>query len=299
MPGPTTHRHILVGFDGSPASLAALSWAVEEARIRRRDLRLAHVFSWPVHGEMITPHAVMPDMAGIREEAHDALERQLTATRANAPDLNVDAVLVDDVNPARWLIEQTRHASLVVLGPRGMGGFASLLLGSVSMHVTAHAAGPVVVVPHLPAPSPDADILVGVDASPNSEAAIGYAFEEADARGVGLTAVHTIDLITPYGGYSGLENQIQEADQEERRTLAEALAGWREKHPDVTVRQDLGYGRPAPILVDRGSTAQLLVVGSRGRGGFRGLLLGSTSQAILHHATCPVAVVRPQAGQAR
>jgi nucleotide-binding universal stress UspA family protein len=190
---------------------------------------------------------------------------------------------------------------MVVLGDRGLGGFTGLLIGSVAVAVTAHAACPVVVVrgpeSDLTAPLPE-PVVVGVDGSSTSEAALAFAFEEASLRRVPLVAVHVWrDLLLDATLAPLLDWDAIESD--ERQVLAERLAGWSEKYPDVAVRRLVAYDRPARALVGESGRAQLVVVGSRGRGGLHGMLLGSVSQALLHHAHCPVAVVRPAGGDER
>jgi nucleotide-binding universal stress UspA family protein len=188
---------------------------------------------------------------------------------------------------------------VVVVGHRGLGGFTGLLVGSVGVQVAAHAAGPVVVVrPHSAAAGASAGrVVVGIDGSPLSRAALGFGFEAAARRGVGLTAVHawTEPVSTGPGDMLPLVYDADDVDAEETRLLAEALAGWAEKYPDVPVDRKVVRGRAAEALVAESAGAALLVVGSPGRGGFTGLLLGSVSQAALHHADCPVAIVRPPA----
>jgi nucleotide-binding universal stress UspA family protein len=188
--------------------------------------------------------------------------------------------------------ESTR-AELVVLGDRGLGGFAGLLIGPVAVTLAAHAACPIVVVR---GPEPDRmvrseAVVVGVDGSPTSEAAVAFAFEAAALRGVPLVAVHTwFDMVVDATMAPLIDWDVMEAD--EREVLAERLAGWAEKYPDVAVRRLVARDRPARALVEESGRAQLVVVGSRGRGGISGLLLGSVSQTLLHHAACPVAVVQ-------
>ena len=138
--------------------------------------------------------------------------------------------------------------------------------------------------------------MVGIDGSPTSEAALAFAFEAADLRGVPLVAVHTwTDYQIESTMVAVLEGDAIDAD--EHRLLAERLAGWSEKFPDVSVQRLVTRYRPAHTLIEQSAHAQLVVVGSRGRGGFAGMLLGSVSHALLHHAACPVAVVRPATAQ--
>jgi nucleotide-binding universal stress UspA family protein len=188
--------------------------------------------------------------------------------------------------------ESTR-AELVVLGDRGLGGFTGLLIGSVATGLSAHASCPVVVVR---GPEPDGavprqePVVVGIDGSPLSEAAVAFAFEAAARRRVPLVAVHAWrDLLVDPTLAPLVDWDAAEVD--EREVLAERLAGWGGTYSDVAVRRLVVRDRPARALVDESRRAQLVVVGSRGRGGFTGLLLGSVSQALVHHAHCPVAVV--------
>ena len=197
--------------------------------------------------------------------------------------------------PIPVLTAESERAQLVVIGDRGLGGVTGLLLGSVATALAAHAESPVVVVRGDDEdPDPSAPIVVGVDGSPVSEAALAFAFDAAAARGVPLVAVHTwwdvsVDpAMAPLLDWDAIE-------RDERRLLAERLAGWGEKYPDVRVQRVVLRDRPAHALVEQSRGAQLVVVGSRGRGGFTGLLLGSVSHAVLQRAQCPVAVVRPRA----
>jgi nucleotide-binding universal stress UspA family protein len=199
-----------------------------------------------------------------------------------------------DGDPAVVLAGESKRAELVVLGDRGLGGFTGLLLGSVAVALSAHAACPVVVVRGVeadPAVSRPEPVVVGVDGSQGSTAAVDFAVESAVLRGVPLVAVHAwrdvlVDAtMAPLVDWDAVES-------DEREVLAERLAGTRAEHPDLVLRRLVVRDRPARALVDESRNAQLVVVGSRGRGGMQGLLLGSVSQQLLHHAHCPVAVVR-------
>jgi nucleotide-binding universal stress UspA family protein len=183
-----------------------------------------------------------------------------------------------------------------VVGARGRGALATALLGSTSVDVAAAARCPVVVVRELPTPgATPARVVVGSDGSELSAAAIGEAFAQADARGLDLTVVQAWYLDTTTGGLAALsvESVRREVAQAEQAVAAEAVAGWREKYPDVRVHVHVLQGHPVQAVVEHSKGAELVVVGSRGRGGFGGLLLGSVSQGVLHHAHCPVMVVHP------
>jgi nucleotide-binding universal stress UspA family protein len=223
--------------------------------------------------------------------------RQLAETARIAqqeqPELDVQSQLVVGF-PIPVLIEEARRAELVVIGDRGLGGVTGLLIGSVAVALAAHAESPVVVVRgEAETPDPAAPVVVGVDGSPTSEAALAFAFEAAAARKVPLVAVHTwwdllVDPTTaPLLDWDAIEN-------DEREVLAERLAGWGEKYPDVRVQRLVARDHPSHALVEQSLRAQLVVVGSRGRGGVAGVVLGSVSHAVLHRAHCPVAVVRPE-----
>jgi nucleotide-binding universal stress UspA family protein len=228
----------------------------------------------------------------LREVVVGRLATAAAAATAVARDLSVEQVETTG-SPVAVLQAESTRAELVVLGDRGLGGFAGLLIGPVAVTLAAHAACPIVVVR---GPEPDRmvrseAVVVGVDGSPTSEGAVAFAFEAAALRGVPLVAVHTwFDMVVDATMAPLIDWDVTEAD--EREVLAERLAGWAEKYPDVAVRRLVARDRPARALVEESGRAQLVVVGSRGRGGISGLLLGSVSQALLHHAACPVAVVQ-------
>lgn len=278
-------RNVTVGVDGSPASNVAVGWAVDEATVRRLPLRLVHVVDWPAQGGQTVSAAAVEVLQELRTEGRRILDDRYDYVRALAPELSVSAYLYDG-NPARRLIAESADADLVVLGQRGLGGFRGLLLGSVSTQVSAHAYAPVLVVP--PGTSAretsPAHVVVGVDGSAGSTYALEAGFAEAAARRVPLVAALVWQPV-PY--------EPDDTEAELRTRLAEAVAVWREKYPVVPVDERLLRGAPAATLVDLLDRASLVVVGSRGRGGFRGLLLGSVSQALLSHAPCPVLVARP------
>jgi nucleotide-binding universal stress UspA family protein len=282
---------IVVGIDGSPSSYAALNWAVPEANRRHLPLRLVHAVEWHSY------EPVPPQRDGVTEIVAQSLERVRTA----APDLHAATRLVDG-DAAGALVEESAQASMVVVGHRGLGGFHHLFAGSVSIQTATHAHCPAVVV--RPDPSEPTEpqaaggsigrIVVGVDGSKLSLAAIDFAFEEAALRGIGLTAVHAWQI--PLSESPSVSFAVYErtdlADME-RKMLVDSLADHEARHPDVPVRQLLVEGNAAAVLIQESVGAELLVVGSRGHGGFAGLLLGSVSDTAIRHASCSVAVVRP------
>lgn len=293
-------RAVVAGVDGSECSLQAVRWAAAEAARRLVPLRLVAAHAWPSGGLIGDPGLGVDHRAVMRDVVLGHLAAAAGAARQVASGLEVEQAEVAGY-PESILPAESAHAEMVVLGSRGLGGFTGLLIGSVAVAVTAHAACPVVVVrgpePDLTAPRAE-PVVVGVDGSPVSEAAVAFAFEEASLRRVPLVAVHVwrdrlLDAaVAPLLDWDAIES-------DERQVLAERLAGWSEKYPDVAVRRLVAYDRPARALVEESGRAQLVVVGSRGRGGLHGMLLGSVSQALLHHAHCPVAVVRPSGGDGR
>ncbi|MET7423675.1 universal stress protein [Dactylosporangium sp. NPDC005555] len=290
------HKHdVVVGVDGSPESLAAVDWAAWDAARRGRRLHILHAYAWPV---------VYPPLAAYRTPALDKVVRDAAETvvgaavaRARTVASQLPITTATPFEPAgAALVHASEWAGTVVVGNRGLGGFSGLLLGSVGVQVATHAACPVVVVrPGDTTDAGEADrVVVGVDGSHDADRAMRFAFEQASFRGVGLTAVHTYiwpDATGP-GDMLPLVYDTDDLLDDERRALAESICGWADKYPDVDVRRRTVRGGAAMVLKRLSHGAELMVVGSRGMGGFTGLLLGSVSQALLHHAACPVAVVR-------
>jgi nucleotide-binding universal stress UspA family protein len=288
------HRPILVGVDGSDASRAAIDLGVLEARVHNRPLRLVHVFVWPLTGVYLGPSPEGPGEGGLAADADLRLADSLAQASAKDPDLPVSGeVITGEVAPV--LLGEAQHAEMTVIGDRGLGGFTGLLLGSVAVQLAAHAPGPVLVARG--EASPGGPVVIGVDGSASSALAVEFAFAEATARGADVEVVNV---------WSGKEDRISEAlplvynledvEAEQTRLVTDWIADARERFPDLPVRLRIEQGRTASTLVDASQDAQLVVVGARGRGGFAGLLLGSVSQAVLHHAHCPVTVVRGRHG---
>ncbi|MFF7213734.1 universal stress protein [Streptomyces sp. NPDC008238] len=265
---------VVVGVDGSTSSDAAVVQAAREAHRRRAKLRVVHAFTWP-SGPTYAPL----DPSPLNRMAHDAAER----ARGAAPGTEVTGTVMLG-GAVSVLTAESRAADLLVVGSRGTGGFLGMLLGSTAVSVAAHAECPVMVVREDPPHT--GPVVLGVDGSPHGEDAIAFAFAEAALREAEILALHAWlpDYAPPGTGVESAE-----------RLLSLALAGHGERYPDVTVRQEVGSGETREVLIEASRTAQLTVVGARGRGGFTGLLLGSVSQALLHHAHGPVAVVRGKA----
>ncbi|MBC3191137.1 universal stress protein [Pseudonocardia sp. C8] len=282
---------VVVGVDGSASALDAVRWAAGEAAARRVGLRLVAVFT-PL------PRSPRHDLglaARYREHAVEELRGQLTSAAgvvtAAAPEVTVETDLRTGY-PAPVLVEESHGASLTVVGSRGLGGFSGLLVGSVAVAIAAHGGSPVLVVRGDRGPDAALPVVLGVDGSPAGESAVGIAFELAARRSVPLRAVHAwSDTAVGQDGAVLIDRQTLET--EEREVLAERLAGWAQKFPDVDVQRVVVRDRPAHALVEEAAGAAVVVVGSRGRGGLTGLLLGSVGQALLHHADSPVLIARP------
>jgi nucleotide-binding universal stress UspA family protein len=286
---------VVVGYDGSPQADLAVSWAAAEAALRGRALTIVHAILPSVAaGSLGAGLAPSPELIGqLETNAHDQLEALATTLRP----LDV-LTSVTIGGPSGVLLEASETADVVVVGSRGRGGFASLILGSVAAQVAAHAACPVVTIRK--APADDArEIVVGIDATPGSEAALAFAFDEASRHGWTFIAVHAWDipaydlLVVPNGP---VPVGLADVADEEVRMSAEVLAGFRDSYPDVEVQEHLVKGPPVSSILTASTNPAMIVVGTRGHGPTVGALLGSISNGVLHKATVPVAVVpRPAA----
>ncbi|WP_415046393.1 universal stress protein [Gordonia sp. (in: high G+C Gram-positive bacteria)] len=279
---------ITAAVDGSENAHDGVRWAAAAAARVNRPLLLVSVVDKPVFqfGTGIVAAQAYADAAAAL--AAGALDVARSLAEEIAPEVEVSTETIVG-RPPLVLRDLTSRAHLMVLGRRGLGGVAGLLLGSVSVYVSAHANCPVVVVNQTP--PTEGPVVVGVDGSPVSAAATDVAFAQASSLGTTLIAVHT------YGGYPGVQTfdvvtqGRQRIIDEARAGLGSRLAGNLEDHPDVPVRTVVSIEEPAQQIIEAAANAQLIVLGSRGHGGFRTLLLGSTSQAVLHVAHCPVMIV--------
>lgn len=285
---------IVVAVDGSPTSHVAVDWAARDAQLRHLPLTLAHVASDPLIG--MWPEAPLPQGFSTWRDEHserilDDAQRIADRVATDTGAIRVERRLLTGATiPA--LVELSRDAAIMVVGCRGHGALKRRLLGSVSSGLVHHAHCPVAVI-HDEDPLMDdparAPILVGVDGSPASELATAIAFDQASRRRVGLIAMHAW---ADQGLYNFLNVDWQRQLEAGEEALAERLAGWQERYPDVPVDRRLVNGEPGAQLVEASETAQLTVVGSHGRGGFAGMLLGSVSSAVAQAARMPVIVAR-------
>jgi nucleotide-binding universal stress UspA family protein len=321
-------HHVVVGVDGSESSLFALDWAAAEALRRRTALRVVHALAPMAHARLPRKSG-----AAVRTRRQQQAEDLLGEAMARVRDTlgaEADAIETSGAvrrgNPVPVLLAEAGHdieappdgweapagtggtagtgpegsgsaglgpAAMLIVGGRGLGGVGGMLLGSVGLQVASHAPCPVVVVRGKA--QPGGNIAVGVDGSELSLPAVRFACEEARLRGASLQAIHCwmfpVD-IWPWA-IQPLASEMDEIEEGERRRLRNSLAECTEAFPEVPVAEHVLTEAPVHALVNASSRADLLVVGSRGRGGFAGLVLGSVSHGVLHHSDCPVAVVRP------
>ena len=278
----TNPRHpIVVGYDGSPDSAAAMVWAAETASLMGRQLLAVTVGPRPGEGSF-------PEWD----------EEKLIVTHARAEAALKEAGASDGAAETRrgpvvaTLLEAAGSADLMVVGSQGHGRIEGALIGSVSQHLSRHAACPVVVVRRPARPGPSR-ILVGVDDSASSSAALEFACRRASLTREPVVALHGWRLPDlPVDKHGDVPATVARRIIDEQRQLAEAVAGLAEEFPDVEIRADAIPVAAPRVLVDGSATSSLVVVGSRGRGAFAGMLLGSVSQEVLARAHCPVAVVR-------
>lgn len=284
---------IVVGVDGSAPSRVAVDWAARAAALRRVALTLVYVLpgatvqSWI---QVPLPAAFFEDEEKTAREALGDAQGVAEPATAGVDGVRFDQKVVSG-QPVQVLADLSKDADLIVVGKRGLGKWERRILGSVSSGLVQHAHCPVAVIhdedPLIPHPA-QAPVVVGIDGSPASEHATALAFDEASRRGVELVAVHTwsdVGYELPGAGWS-------EIQPEEDMLLAERLAGWQERYPDVTVRRVVHRDRPSRGLLEEAKNAQLLVVGSHGRGGFAGMLLGSVGLQVVQGARIPVIVAR-------
>ncbi|MEU1290023.1 universal stress protein [Kitasatospora sp. NPDC005856] len=288
-----TTQQVLVGLDGSPQSEAAAMWAAQEAHRFGAALRLLHVWPWLSGAE--AERQARPD--DLRPAALDALARVADRIRTAHPDLTVETAVRGD-DPVDGLVAEAQGQRMLVLGSRGLGGFAGLLVGSVSLAVAARASVPTVLVREAqPLPRTDTapvrEVVVGLDSCEPDEAVLEFAFTQAERRGARLRAVHGWEPAPAWAFGSMMPPPMDLPDQEGTETalLSEHLAPLRAGHPGVEVVEDVRIGGAANAVLDASAGAELVVIGRRERRHRIGMLLGPVAHAVLHHSTAPVAVV--------
>jgi nucleotide-binding universal stress UspA family protein len=294
MSAPVKQLGIVVAVDGSPASNAAVVWAARDAAMRSIPLTLVHAVVTPTAAYPPVPY---PDslLVKLEDEGRRNIAHALKLAEDAMPERRKVTIKTESVysTPAPALIKMSDEAEMIVVGSSGRGLLARGLLGSVSSTVVRHASCPVAVIRDEDVPDPQhGPVLVGIDGSPASELATAIAFDQASRRGVDLVALHAWSDVAVLE-LPALDWEAVEAEAE--RSLAETLAGWKERYPDVTVRRVVVRDLPAQQLIQqaKATQAQLVVVGSHGRGGLTGLILGSVSNTVLHSVRVPVIVARP------
>lgn len=285
MSAQQTNLGIVVGVDGSPCSHTAVEWAARDAQMRNVALRVVQVvppvitapegwafeysrFQEAQKREIVEHSYLVAQAHQIVEQAHKvALEASSSGRAAQI----TGEVLHGQIVPT--LANISRQVAMVVLGYRGQGAVAGALLGSVSSSLVRHAHGPVAVIPEEPRPArpPHAPVVVGIDGSPTSGLAAEIAFDEASRRGVDLVALHAWSDMGPldFPRLNWAPIEWRNLEDEQEKMLARRLSGWQDRYPDVVVHKVVVCDRPAPRLLELAQTAQLVVVGSHGRGGSR------------------------------
>lgn len=310
MTEPSQHpgSPVVVGVDGSEHSLVAADFAAAEAALRRLPVEIVHGYLPPVPLLAATPPDMVPIgalpgldeqerqmQAAMREQAERVLRQAAARLHHRHPDLPIVTRLRDG-HPAEVLADASRQATLVVVGHRGVGGFVGLLTGSVGIHLAQHAACPVIVVRSQAGaagngwqPAAGAPVVVGVDGSEGSRRAAEFAAQSAEWYETPLIVLYA----WTGGGWPPGRAQSGQPPPAVPEAVSRVVTELTDKHPTIGVHPEVRHHVPAhEALVAASKQARLVVAGSRGLGGFRGLLLGSVSQALIHHAQCPVAVVR-------
>ncbi|MDR3082016.1 MAG: universal stress protein [Streptomyces sp.] len=285
---PGDHLPIVAGVDSDPGTRVALAWAADAAARRRVPLRLVHAEGVPTAG--FRSWESPPSWEAWNRALHEAGEQVLKAAvdfvEARQPQIEVSGLLAEG-NPVWILREQSREATALVLGSWHLSRVKEMFgTASVAVPVMSHARCPVIVVPESEqVTQQDAYFVVGVDGSERSATAVDFAFEEAALHGAALRAL--------YVWHPRLLGVLDEhaARQECERVLSETVVGRGATYPDVELRHEVVSGHPVEVLTEASAQALGLVVGTRGHGGFAGMLLGSVSQGVLRYARCPVMAV--------
>lgn len=279
----TAPAPVVCGYDGSQDSRRAVAWAATWARDHGTSLEV-------ISADRAVGRVVAFDETA-RANVEGAMRDQLSALSGDVP--TTYRVIAD--SPARALVDAGRDASAIVVGSRGLTAREDFAMGSTSAGVVEHATCPVLVItPRTPESPTAGPVVLAADGSAASDPAVAFAFAEAERRGAGLRAVHSVEVPRlPGASAFDLDRLAESVLAEDERQILDALAPHETRHPDVSVDLILVVGEPAITVADEAVGASLLVTGSRGHGGFAGMLLGSVSRRLLQTAPCAVAVVRP------
>lgn len=281
---------IVVGVDGSRHASRAVDLAADAAARRGAELRVIHAFTWPLIHPPLVPET-SAENTDPRRRAWIVVDAAECVALQRHPELVLDGRVVNGPASAA-LVEASRQADVLYVGHRGLSGFSELVMGSVGVAAIMNAYCPVVVV-RGDVPAPDAPVIVGVDGSADAQVAARAAFEEARLRGVEL-------LVALVRAPTRTPRSTESAGETGHHPVVAAVHGIAEEYPDVRWTTHLGYDQSPPEHLERlaaSTGAGLLVVGSHGVGGLRGLLLGGTCRHLIDHAPCPVLVTRPKGGQ--
>ena len=294
-------KPVVVGYDGSPSASAAVDWAAAAAAQRHAGLQVLTAVDYsavPVWPGASTEYLRDVAMDQARAVADEGVSRAASASAA------VQAVSCPAAGGAAGaMVEASRRASLLVLGRAEHGAFTSALLGARSLTVIAHACCPVVLVPTGPVltPGPGRPVVIGVDGSPAATAALGFAAEFAHTWGAALSVLSVWQVPSSetwaraYWDAAQEDSNLHSAKRDRaQRIVDEAVSLVHASHPDLEVTGEAVEGRAGQTLAAASADAGVVVVGSRGHGGFTGMLLGSVSHAVLHAARGPVAVIQPK-----
>ncbi|GAA0243210.1 universal stress protein [Cryptosporangium japonicum] len=283
---------ITVGVDGSAPAAAALDWAAGYARVRALPLAVVTGVGWPGERSAFGARRIAQLKDAARADGEHLLARTCDDLRAEFPELPVTGH-VSDETAVRALLAAAASSDTVVVGSWGLDAAASLLLGSVSAAVAAHAPVPVVVVHDDHRPGPDAPVVAGIDGSAQDDVTLGAAFTEAERWDAPLVVAHAWSDVSVVGmfGSAAVPSWI-EARHEADELIDHQVGPWRAKYPGVPVGAVVEREQPARMLAELSATAGLTVVGAHGRGGFSGMRLGSVARRLVHHADGPLLVVR-------
>lgn len=293
---PTPDQAVVAALDGSHRDAAVIDWAAAEAKALSAPLHLVHAVDLgtplSAYGELLTSPEIVDR---VEQESAGVVSAGRERAIAAAPDLAVTTSLPTG-SPSGALLSAAATARVLIVGSARKNRAERIVLGTTSMSLVAHAPCPVVLVPENANTKGDGRVVVGIDGSEHSRLAFQHALEAAAVRGKKVTTVTSWNVEVVNGVVVTEPGSTEWESVDARyRTMAEsAIAAARDAHPEIEVTVEVRHGRAADTLVEIAEGADLLLVGSRGRGGFRGMLLGSVSQRVLALATCPVAILHKQ-----
>ncbi|WP_405147576.1 universal stress protein [Sphaerisporangium sp. NBC_01403] len=281
---------IVVGIDGSPSAAAAVEWAADDAMRSGARLRIVHV--WEPWSYDFPFKAAPRSQSSLPAYWTGALRSAVEWVHDHTPGVEVSSALVTGAVSER-LTTESEYADELILGSKGLGGLTGLVLGSVGRSVAGHAEGPVVVV-RRSAPTRNGEIVVGFDGSEASQAAMEYALRQARLRGARVQVLYAWSAPPFAPDATAYAGGVRTAAEEEAREVRRRLDPWQERYPDVRMVGSAVRGHAVPALSDASREADLVVVGSGAHGAFGRGFTGSVAHGVLHHARCPVAIVRPR-----